>query len=76
MTTRHPQTNADQADTDALGLENVKAQRQFSDEGRRQVQAMGAAFRARKIPVGKVIATKINLAQETAMLLDVGEVTA
>src|SRR3954469_24981702 len=73
---RHPKTNPDQADTDPLHLDNVKAQRQLSDEGRKQAKALGEAFRALKIPVGKVIASKFNRAQEAAKLLHVGEVTA
>src|SRR5207253_1997822 len=73
---RHPKTNPDQADTDPLHLDNVKAQRQLSDEGRKQAKALGEAFRALKIPVGKVIASKFNRAQEAAKLLGVGEVTA
>jgi phosphohistidine phosphatase SixA len=73
---RHPKTNPDQADTDPLHLDNIKAQRQLSDEGRKQAQALGKAFRALKIPVGKVITSKFNRAQEAAKLLDVGQVTA
>src|SRR5438093_2168805 len=72
---RHPKTNPDQADTDPLHLDNVKAQRQLSDEGRKQAKALGEAFRALKIPVGKVISSKFHRAQEAAKLLDVGEVT-
>ena len=72
---RHPKTNADQADTDPLHLDNIKAQRQLSDDGRQQAKALGAAFRALQIPVGKVIASKFNRAQEAARLLDAGEVT-
>src|SRR5439155_5264443 len=68
---RHPKTNSDQADTDPLHLDNVKAQRQLSDEGRRQAKALGAAFRALKIPVGRVFVSKFNRAQEAAKLLDV-----
>src|SRR5207244_7371777 len=45
-------------------------------EGRKQGKALGEALRALKIPVGKVIASKFNRAQEAAKLLDVGEVTA
>src|SRR5205809_7339041 len=63
---RHPQTNPDQADTDPLHLDNVKAQRQLTDVGRREAQAMGKALRALKIPVGKVIASKFYRAQEAA----------
>src|SRR5438067_13704915 len=69
---RHPQTNPDQADTDPLNLDNVKAQRQLSDEGRQQARALGEAFRALKIPVGKVVASKFYRAREAAELLGVG----
>ena len=72
---RHPKTNPDQADTDPLHLDNVSAQRQLSDEGRKQAKALGGALRALKVPVAKVIASKFNRAQEAAKLLDLGEVT-
>src|SRR5207245_10606176 len=70
---RHPKTNPDQADTDPLNLDNVKAQRQLSDEGRKQAKALGEAFRALKVPVDKVISSKFYRAQEAAKLLDVGD---
>lgn len=73
---RHPKTEPDQADTDPLHLDNVKAQRQLTDEGRKQAKALGEMLRALKIPVGKVIASKFHRAQEAAKLLDVGEVTS
>jgi phosphohistidine phosphatase SixA len=72
---RHPKTDPDQADTDPLHLDNVKAQRQLTDEGRKQAKTLGEALRALKIPVGKVVASKFHRAQEAAKLLDVGEVT-
>jgi phosphohistidine phosphatase SixA len=72
---RHPHTNPDRADTDPLNLDNVKAQRQLSDEGRKQARALGEAFRALKIPVEKVLSSKFSRAQEAAKLLAVGEVT-
>ena len=43
---RHPRTNPDQADTDPLHLDNIKAQRQLSDQGRTQAKTLGEAFRA------------------------------
>jgi broad specificity phosphatase PhoE len=43
---RHPKTNPDQADTAPLHLDNIKAQRQLSEEGRKQAKALGEAFRA------------------------------
>ena len=73
---RHPKTNPDQADTDPLHLDNIKAQRHLSDEGRKQATALGEAFRALKIPVGKIVSSKFYRAQEAAKLLGLGEVTA
>src|SRR3984893_10960873 len=55
---RHPRTNPDQADTDPLNLDNIEAQRQLSDEGRKEARAMGESFRALQIPVEKVISSK------------------
>jgi phosphohistidine phosphatase SixA len=72
---RHPQTNPDQADTDPFNLDNVKAQRQLTDQGREQAKMLGKAFRAQRIPVEKVISSRFYRAQEAARLLNVGEVT-
>lgn len=72
---RHPKTNADQADTDPLNPDNIKAQRQLTDEGRKQAKALGKAFRALKVPVDKVISSQFHRAAEASKLLDVGEVT-
>jgi broad specificity phosphatase PhoE len=72
---RHSKTNPDEADTDPLHLENVPAQRQLSEEGRQQAKALGEAFRALKLPIGKVITSKFHRAQEAAKLLNLGEVT-
>ncbi|HWY88503.1 MAG TPA: histidine phosphatase family protein [Gemmataceae bacterium] len=72
---RHPRTNPDQADTDPLNLDNIKAQRELSDDGRKQARALGESFRALQIPVEKVISSKFHRAQEGAKLLAVGEIT-
>jgi phosphohistidine phosphatase SixA len=71
---RHPKTNPDQADTDPLHIDNVKAQRQLSDEGRKQAKDLGEAFRSLKIPVATVLSSKFWRAQEAAKLLGVGKV--
>ena len=71
---RHPQTNPDQADVDPLHLENVAAQRQLTDEGRRTAKEIGAALTRLNIPVGQVISSKFSRAQEAAKLLGLGEV--
>jgi phosphohistidine phosphatase SixA len=72
---RHPKTNPDQADTDPLHLDNVKAQRQLSDDGREQAKILGEAFRVLKIPTEKVLSSKFFRAQEAAKLLNVGDVS-
>lgn len=71
---RHPKTNPDQADTDPLHLDNVKAQRQLSDEGRKQAEMLGETLRGFKIPVEKVISSKFYRAQEASKLLALGDV--
>ena len=73
---RHGQTHPDQADTDPLNLDNIKAQRHLTDAGREQAKAIGAALKKLVIPVGKILASKLYRAQETARLLGVGEVEA
>jgi phosphohistidine phosphatase SixA len=72
---RHPGTNIDQADIDPLNMDNIRAQRQLSEAGRKQAKELGEAFQALKIPVDKVIASKFNRAYEAAKLIDVAEVT-
>src|SRR5438477_662789 len=67
---RHPRTEADQADTDPLNLDNIKAQRQLSEEGRKQAKTLGEAFRTLNIPVAKVVSSKFYRAQEAAKLLE------
>ena len=71
---RHFQTNPDEADTDPLNLENVKAQRKLSDEGRKQAAALGDVLRTLKIPVDRVLTSKFFRAYETGQLLRVGDV--
>ena len=59
-----------------MNLDNIRAQRQLTDEGRNQAKALGAALRRLKIPVGKIVASKFYRARETAELLDLGAVEA
>jgi phosphohistidine phosphatase SixA len=72
---RHPRTNSDQADTDPLNLDNIKAQRHLSEDGRKQARMLGECFRELQIPVEKVISSKFQRAHEGAKLLGVGEIT-
>src|SRR5438067_13670303 len=65
---RHPKTNPDQAATDPLNLDNVKAQRHLSDDGRGRARVVGRAFRDRKLPMEKVGSSKSYCTQEAAKL--------
>src|SRR5579884_1248691 len=65
---RHPQTDPNQADTDTLHLNNWRAQRQLTPQGRAQATALGNAFRALHIPVGMVLTSRFKRAMDAAKL--------
>ena len=66
---RHGATHADQADTDPLNLDNVAKQRQLNDKGRADSKAVGDAFKAAGVPIGKSISSRFYRAVETAQLI-------
>ena len=75
---RHGATNPDQADTDPLNVDkpgNEARQRHLNDKGKALAREFGDSFRKLGIPVGTVATSKLYRAQETAKLMNVGEVT-
>ena len=66
---RHGATHADQADTDPLNLDDVAKQRQLNDTGRADAKAVGEAFKAAGIPIGKSYSSRFQRAVETARLI-------
>jgi bisphosphoglycerate-dependent phosphoglycerate mutase len=66
---RHGATHPDQADTDPLNLDNVAKQRQLNDKGRADAKAVGEAFRAAGMPIGKSYSSRFHRAVETARLI-------
>jgi phosphohistidine phosphatase SixA len=67
---RHTQTEkdyADQADP-KMNLKNCETQRKLSEVGIKQAKDIGAAFTAKKIPVGEVIASEYCRAWKAADL--------
>ena len=67
---RHAQTErdyADQADPN-MSLEDCETQRKLSEAGIRDAGDIGAAFTAKEIPVGKVVASEYCRAWQTAEL--------
>jgi broad specificity phosphatase PhoE len=66
---RHGATNADQADTDPLNLEDVTKQRPLNDKGRADPKMVGDALKAAGVPIGKSISSRFARAVETARLI-------
>jgi broad specificity phosphatase PhoE len=65
---RHGATFADQADTDPLNPDNIAKQRQLNAKGEEAAKALGQAFKAIGVPVGKAITSQFNRAYQTAKL--------
>src|SRR5262245_50700216 len=65
---RHGATHTDQADTDPLNPDNIAKQRQLNAKGEVAAKALGAAFKAIGVPVGKVFTSQFNRAYQTATL--------
>ena len=65
---RHGATFPDQADTDPLNFDNIKAQRNLNEKGKELAKAFGEALRQVGVPIGKVYTSKYNRAYETAVV--------
>lgn len=66
---RHGATNPDQADTDPLNIGNISKQRQLNDKGRADAKAVGEAFKAAGVPIGKSYSSQFHRAVETARMI-------
>lgn len=71
---RHAQTVPGIGDPPGFRLDDCATQRNLSDEGRAQARALGEAFRARKVPVDKVLTSAWCRSRDTAVLLELGPV--
>jgi phosphohistidine phosphatase SixA len=72
---RHGTTQADQADTCLVNLQDTTKQRHLNDQGRALARAVGDSMRQLKIPVGQVRTSMIYRAIETGALLGFGKVS-
>lgn len=63
-------------DPPGLRLDDCATQRNLDDMGRAQARAIGAAFRARGVTVGRVLSSRWCRARETAELAFPGQVAA
>jgi len=65
---RHAATDFSQTDTDTRNLADCSTQRNLIPEGRADAREIGRAFRALRIPVGQVLASKYCRTRQTARL--------
>ena len=65
---RHGLTTPGTGDPPGFRLEDCATQRNLVDEGRRESQRVGEAFRARKVPVARVLSSPWCRCVETARL--------
>jgi phosphohistidine phosphatase SixA len=66
---RHVATDDSQKDVYPFNFDDMKAQRQLSDQGRAIARQVGAAIRKLGVPVGEVYTSRLNRAVETGKLL-------
>lgn len=66
---RHLDTRLDQEDQQPVDLNDCKAQRNLSEEGRSRGKMIGQAFRKARIPVGEVVSSPFCRTQDTARLI-------
>jgi broad specificity phosphatase PhoE len=65
---RHALTTPGVGDPDGMVLSDCKTQRNLSDEGRAHARQVGEAFKARAIPISKVVSSPWCRCLETAQL--------
>ena len=66
---RHVATDDSQKDVYPFDFNDMKAQRQLSEQGRAMARQIGAAIKKLGIPVGDVYTSRLNRAVETGKLL-------
>jgi len=66
---RHGATDDSQKDVYPFQFDDMTAQRQLSDKGRRMARELGEALKKLGVPIGEVYTSKLNRAVETGKLL-------
>jgi phosphohistidine phosphatase SixA len=70
---RHGATDDSQKDIHPFRFDDMKAQRQLSEQGRETARQIGSALKAQGIPIGEVYTSKLFRAVETGRLLSAGK---
>lgn len=65
---RHGLTDPGVGDPPGMALDDCRTQRNLNDQGRREVQRLGEALRARGVPIGRVASSPWCRCLETARL--------
>jgi phosphohistidine phosphatase SixA len=72
---RHGATDDSQKDVYPFVFDDMKKQRQLSDQGRKVARQMGAAIKALGIAIGQIYSSKLNRAIETGSLVSPAHIT-
>jgi phosphohistidine phosphatase SixA len=72
---RHGATDDSQKDVYPFVFDDMKKQRQLSDQGRKVARQMGAAIKALGIPIGQIYSSKLNRAIETGSFVSPAHIT-
>lgn len=72
---RHGATDNSQADVYPFAFDDMKKQRQLSDQGRKVARDIGAAFKTLGISIGQIYSSKLHRAIETGSLMSDAKIT-
>ncbi len=72
---RHGATDESQKDVYPFVFDDMKKQRQLSDQGRQVAREMGAALKTLRISIGQIYSSKLNRAIETGSLMSGAQIT-
>ena len=72
---RHGATDESQKDVYPFVFDDMKKQRQLSDEGRKVAHDIGVAFKTMGISIGQIYSSKLNRAIETGSLISGAQMT-
>jgi phosphohistidine phosphatase SixA len=72
---RHGATDDSQKDVYPFVFDDMKKQRQLSEQGRKAAREMGAAIKTLGISIGQIYSSKLNRAIETGSLMSGAQIT-
>src|ERR1051325_1758474 len=76
LVVRHVETDDSQKDVYPFVFDDMKKQRQLSEQGRQMARDVGAAIKTLGVPIGQIYTSKLNRAIETGALMFGTQTTA